>query len=164
MWKQGEEGHVQTKETGSKETSLQTLWSWSYSFQDCENIDFYCLCKKEKKKLSHRSSSTSSTKIVSRGFSSDAYSKFKFFLTGIILQNAVCEIINMLCEFVLLSWEQCKIDSIRTPVFQRHKLAAVNPKSCVSITAPGERKIDRDFPKFNTDLETLHIIKIESRS
>ena len=120
--------------------------------------------KKKKKKLSHRSSSTSSTKIVSRGFSSDAYSKFKFFLTGIILQNAVCEIINMLCEFVLLSWEQCKIDSIRTPVFQRHKLAAVNPKSCVSITAPGERKIDRDFPKFNTDLETLHIIKIESRS
>ena len=127
-----------------KKPALKTLWSWSSSFQDCEKIDFRCLHTHTHThtKLSHRSSSTSSTKIVSRGFSSDAYSTLKFFLTGIICQSAVCEIINTLCNFVLLSWEQCRIDGTRTPVFGRHTLAAVNPKSWVCPSQPlGERRL-----------------------
>ena len=38
-------------------------------------------------------------------------------------------------------------------------------KLSVSITAPRERKIDRDFPKFGNDPKTLHdIVKNELRS
>ena len=49
-------------------------------------------------------------------------------------------------------------------VWKAHTCSSKPKKLSVSITAPGGKKIDRDFPKFNTDPKTLHIIKIESRS
>ena len=70
----------------------------------------------------------------------DAYSELKFSLTRIILHNAVCGIISTLCSFVLLCWEQCRIELIRAPVF-RDKDADV--ENGLEDTGRGKGKLGR---------------------